>query len=174
MEVHNKNRLMLDIETLGTGPKAVVTSVGVTVFNLDESEVETFYREIPVQPQLDKSRVVTADTIAWWFRQVQVGAECPISLDESTKCLFELVQFLDKYSDCELWAHGTTFDIVIVESLLEDFGVRVPWKFRNVMDCRTITNLIECRSKRNNHNALEDAINQADWVRVALLKLKGI
>ena len=174
MQVHNNNRLMMDIETLGTGPKAVVTSIGVTVFNLDESELDTFYIEVPVQPQLDKGRVVTASTISWWFDQIKQGARCPVELTASTKCLFELAQFLDRYSDCELWAHGTTFDIVIVESLFEDFEVKVPWKFWNVMDCRTITNLIDCRSKTNNHNALDDAINQADWMRVALLKLKGI
>ncbi|NRA42467.1 MAG: 3'-5' exoribonuclease [Pseudomonadales bacterium] len=175
--------LMLDIETLGTNNNAVILSIGVTVFSVSENNpcADSFYCELPVQPQIDNGRTICASTLKWWQRQKTV---CPIVHDdeneannfaETVEKLVDLCEFIGtKYPGRKIWAHGTTFDIVRTESLLEDFGMKVPWSWWSVMDCRTVTNLIDCRSKANNHNALDDAINQARWIIKAKKKLAKI
>jgi hypothetical protein len=40
--------------------------------------------------------------------------------------------------DREVWAHGIGFDVTNVETLFEDAGVKVSWKYNNVWDERTI------------------------------------
>lgn len=167
--------LMLDIETLGQKNNTVVLSIGVTVFSVKENNtcVDSFYCELPAQPQINQGRSVCASTIKWWMEQ---KTKCPIGDSESRidvlQSLIDLCAFVgDKYPGRKIWAHGTTFDIIKTETLLEDFGMKTPWEWWNVMDCRTVTNLIDCRSKSNNHNALDDAVNQAGWIIKAKKKL---
>lgn len=171
--------LMVDIETFGRDNRATILSVGVTVFSEYRSDpkCDTIYFKIPLQPQLEKGRTVDAETIAWWLQQKEEIPLCDKgSRVDLIKCLIGLGNFFNKYKGRKVWAHGTTFDIIKLESLFEDFGMEVPWKYWDIMDCRTVTNLINCRSKSNNHNALDDAINQAQWIldAKAVLKDRGV
>ena len=168
--------LMVDIETFGRDNRSTILSVGVTVFSAfrDDPKCDTFYATLPLQAQLDKGRTVDAKTIHWWLEQ-----EEPIPLDTGqgiNLTLGVLHTFFMAHKGRKLWAHGTTFDIVKLETLFQDFGYTVPWNYWDIMDCRTVTNLINCRSKSNNHNALDDAINQAQWIldAKAVLKDRGV
>jgi exodeoxyribonuclease VIII len=65
--MHN---LMLDIETLGTGPEAIVTSIGAVFFDPHSGQVGAeFYRELNFQDQIDIGRKPTQSTIQFWFSQ---------------------------------------------------------------------------------------------------------
>ena len=168
--------LMIDIETFGRDNRSTILSVGVTVFSefRDDPKSDTFYTKLPLQPQLDKGRTVDANTIHWWLEQEE---DIPLELgNDMETSLGNLYTFLMAHKGRKVWAHGTTFDIIKLETLFSDFGYNTPWDYWNIMDCRTVTNLINCRSKSNNHNALDDAINQAQWIldAKAVLKDRGV
>ena len=55
--------VMVDIETLGTGPTSVVLSIGVF------SQQFTFHEYVDIDSQLTYGAQVNADTILWWMKQ---------------------------------------------------------------------------------------------------------
>ena len=79
-----------------------------------------------------------------------------------------------------IWAHGSTFDITMLDPAYRKvFGVNyfIPWHWRKVRDTRTLLWLVpgdvrHLKFKRAEitavkHNALDDAVSQAQWIRDA-------
>ena len=75
----------------------------------------------------------------------------------------------------KVWSNGSGFDIVIAESAFRDLGMKYPWNFWNVRDCRTIYDIAGVSLKDGghvtSHKAVEDAERQAIVVQRAYQKL---
>ena len=68
--------VMVDIETLGTGPTSVVLSIGVF------SPQFTFHEYVDIDSQLTYGAQVNADTILWWMKQRRKhGSNRPLPFD---------------------------------------------------------------------------------------------
>ena len=173
----------LDIETLSTNGRAVVLSLGICIFKLDEIQsfdeivengIELFFEK---ECQFEMGRKVDQSTLDWWAKQ---GEEARRVFDADPDIMIHprdfykhLNQFCEDrgvnlaflQNNARWFARGPTFDMSILDSMFSDFNVTVPWKYWLVRDIRThlealgIDTNIQLRRPDNmiHHNALHDA-----------------
>ena len=161
--------LMLDIETLGLGSNALVVAIGAVFFDPKTGEIgNEFYRVLDYQDQIDKGRVPTLSTVKFWFGQSEEARAVFLQDGVPTsQALRDFYTFVT--SNCEIdkvtpWGNGPSFDLTITESLMNDFSVPIPWKFRNVRCLRTFKDYIydgkDLKREGVYHHALDDCKHQ--------------
>lgn len=162
--------LMNDIETLDNGSNAVIIAVGSVIFNNVSIQDEKEWH-LDVDQQVTQGRRVSWDTIKWWMSQTE-KAKTIFGVNHRSSIGFfsgEYCNFVNKYGpDILVWGNGSSFDTVILESLLKrnlPSGTGIPWKFWNHRDYRTIKSITNCHKLTKHegeaHGALVDARKQA-------------
>ena len=168
--------LMVDLETMAVSPSAVVLSLGAVHFNpYGNGYGDKLYFRINIDDQDALGREVDPNTITWWSQQDPAIMEEAFSPDNR----ISLVDAIDKFhkfawgSDA-FWAHGSTFDIVILENIYKQLGKTVPWQYWQIRDTRTLFDLgvDPDMPKGGKHDALQDAIRQSVGVQTVYAKLK--
>jgi len=162
------NHVMIDLETLDTTVTARIVAIGAIVFNPNTGlRGDKFYWRVHHKSQTNRTK--SKSTIEWWKQQgpeVRKQLKGNILLKDA---LEEFEWFLP--DNVIVWGNGATFDISILEHAYLQCGLDIPWKFYNVMDCRTVRKLYE--EKRGGldqnfsgtkHHALDDAIFQAGYI----------
>ena len=163
--------IMLDLETLSTKPDATVLTFGACKFNPYKQEDidKGIYFRINVDQQITLGRDVDDSTVEWWGKQAEdvreeaLGDGDRITLEQFTK---ELNRFIVGAKN--IWAQGPVFDIVILENLYRQLGLPCPWQFWQIRDSRTLLSTHGDPREKNKvglHNALEDAVSQAQAVQ---------
>ena len=168
--------IMIDIETVGTGPEACILTIAAQTFDPLSTgyQKQDYYARVDVDSQPD--REVDDSTVEWWATQPKeaqdeaFGEEGRIPLKQSLEELSKLC------FHCKLtWANGTTFDMVILENAFKQLGLPIPWQFWNVRDARTVYSLYPDLPKpRASHHALEDCRRQIDLLQQTLKHLKVV
>ena len=179
---------MLDLETLGTAPGAVILTAAIVAFDVRGSPPKlenTFYMHVDLQSCLRVGLTVEAGTLQWWLKQGDEARreafdhEPRYSIEQT---LFKLVDFIraraENIGTARIWSHGAGFDVVLVEEAFRRCGTGAPpWKYSNIRDTRTIYELAGIRSARTrpevSHHAVHDAIAQAYDVQRAYEILRG-
>jgi hypothetical protein len=166
---------MLDLETLGTKPGCAIVSIGACVFDMDGVH-DRFYRPINVTKKFGlRPLALDAGTVVWWMGQ---SAEArAVFADPARISTYDaIVDFknwwimqapLNLHDGEFLWCHGATFDAPILEAVYNAIDDVPPFKFYNVRDTRTLYALAAVspdRAKGTHHNALDDAVAQAEAV----------
>lgn len=176
----NYKDIMVDIETLGTGPSAVILSIGAVAFNADGVDPYWFYLNIDPQSAVDSGMKLSVSTIMWWMQQSdaaravfkQQGAPLKQALESfSTFCK----QF-GTASELRVWGNGATFDNVILTSAYGLVGVEKPWGYSGDRCYRTLKSLYPTVTQEKvgtAHNALDDATYQAKHC-INLLRHAGV
>ena len=169
---------MIDLETLGTKPDAVVLTIGGVKFNPnDMSETHShFYHRFHVDEQLDKKRTTEDSTLEWWGKQDPAVREEALG-EHNRESVMHILKELNKW--CvgvhTIWAQGPVFDIGILENMYRQYDHHVPWPFWKIKDSRTLFGIMpnDPRKEVNfaAHNALEDCKVQALCVQRTLKKL---
>tara|TARA_E500000178_G_scaffold354001_1_gene421536 strand:+ start:2705 stop:3226 length:522 start_codon:yes stop_codon:yes gene_type:complete len=166
--------IMIDIETVGTGPDACILTIAAQTF--DPFSVgyhkQDYYARVDVDSQPD--REVDDATVEWWATQPQQAQDEAFS-EEGRIPLRQALEELSKICfHCNLtWANGTTFDMVILENAMKQLGLPIPWQFWNVRDARTVYSLYPDLPKpRASHHALEDCRRQIDLLQQTIKHLK--
>jgi hypothetical protein len=183
--------LMVDLETFGTGPKAVIASIGAVVFDYkaasSTSDYESpeikdsrcFYRSIDARSQ--PNREFSAETIYWWMKQ-PIAAQNTIlpklgpdnrkfiyeEMVPLAKALNELTKFVKTHNIEKMWCYGATFDHVILMDAYKEMGQSFPVSYRDLLDMRTFVYIMPKVERPDfgvSHNALDDCINQAIWMQ---------
>lgn len=182
-EVSAERVAVVDIETLGDGPDAVIGSIGVVVVDLGGLfVVDEFYRRVD-HNQVNRSR--SEGTLAFWEQQRQ---ESPAAWDELfnpagqrlfiTNALELLSTFLLKafgrIEDVQLMGNGSEFDNVILAHAYEQWGMEQPWHFRGNQSLRTavwmgrvllgIDPKYQLPFEGSRHIALHDARHEAAYL----------
>lgn len=167
--------VMIDIETLGTDPKAVVLSVGLVAFNLggDTKPVKTEIRFGQKQFREEQKRVgrkVDQGTVRWWKKQSEEAKAIfhqtnVVDMDHACRSITHFFGQNTDERNVRVWGNGAGFDNVIVGSLLTDFGYSQPWKFWNDRCHRTFKSQFkalvpEIEFTGVPHNAADDAEHQ--------------
>jgi hypothetical protein len=164
--------IMLDLESLGTRPDCAILTLGAVKFNPYDIQSEPgpgLYFRIDVDEQLSLGREVQEDTLEWWMRQSEDVRE--EALGESNRVsLTEMYQQLNRFlvGAGNIWCQGPAFDIVILENLYRQLGLPCPWQFWQIRDSRTLLSTHgdpRDKNKAGLHNALEDAVSQAQAVQ---------
>jgi hypothetical protein len=174
---------MLDLETLGTRIGSVIAVIGAVTFD-PEKEIEIperlvipgtmqehpFYTKVEVQSCYEAGLTTDPATIAWWYSQ---GKEARKEVFGENKrialktALFRFSHWYLEHGATHIWAHGSIFDISLLQYAYEVTSSPVPWDFRNVRDTRTLFELAGMKYKSTDHHALLDAYKQAQAVQQA-------
>lgn len=182
----NNSNIMIDLETLGTDDDAVVLSIGAVFFDPRAGLGNTYERAIKIQKQIDMGRTITGDTFLWWIRQKDDARN---DLSEKMNIALEIeevmVEFANFVADngpgprkLKPWGNGSTFDVTMIQSLMNSVKVKVPWVFYNIRDLRTFREYVANNEKVEasgiKHSALGDAISQATFVINHTKKIRAL
>jgi hypothetical protein len=172
--------LMLDLETWGTRPGCAIRSVGAVSFDPDGTGCgRGFYANVTRESCTELGLHVDPGTEKWWSEQSQ---EARSRLEQDQRPIREVLDELhEKFSSSgieQVWAQGAGFDIPIWEEVSRVLGARVPWRFWDVRDTRTVywAAGLDTRTVPRlgvHHDALADARYQVACVQTAMVMLRG-
>jgi hypothetical protein len=158
---------------LATSPNSVILTAGAVKF--DPHSTAMPHHELYLKPDVDQQvalgRNVDTSTIEWWSKQnPKVQEE---AFDSNGRVdLVEFAQTLNKYfvGADQIWYHGATFDMVIIENLFDQLKLGRNWNFWQLRDSRTLFDVMPHDPRNdfdqsNLHNSLEDARVQARAVQ---------
>ena len=167
--------IMLDLETMGTGPNAAIVAIGAAAFCPHERRVlgKTFYAPVSLESSVDAGGVMDAGTVQWWLQQGEAARALfekyapNMTIDNA---LYEFSTWAANVSGTDpkkvnIWGNGADFDNVILASAYSRADITQPWGTFNNRCYRTIKSLYpEIKMERNgtHHNARDDAISQAE------------
>ena len=155
------NILAIDIETLATTADAVCLSIGVA---FEGGHVDGV--RLNVCDQIRLCRRVDPETQKWWARQDSItwwhatDRDSQMDLGDGLTLIAEKIA---AFEPNEIWARGS-MDQIVLENLLAQVGVAVPWRYSVWRDERTLWALAQelglpavKGGRANTHTALEDA-----------------
>lgn len=155
---------MVDLETLGSNPKAPIVQVGMVFFTREGIDVQSLLT-IDFDEAL-KYGEADGSTIKWWLEQPKEAQE---TLFKNVRPVLEAADIVEKLIAAQnanfYWSHAT-FDFPILLSWFRALGRKYPLPHRRCYDLRTLEFLagpIEWTPRKGvHHNALDDAVYQAE------------
>lgn len=163
--------IMIDLETLGTRPGSTILSIGATTFDTSGVGEDEFYWVINRKTCAAAGLKEFDDTVFWWARQPGGVAFLSKCNDDRSAPLGGVLSIFTTWLDNLepigtrfIWGNGADFDIALLAEAYHRCGLIPPWKYSNVRCYRTLKNLHPACpiAVANNHNALDDAKNQAE------------
>lgn len=174
--MHN---VMLDLETMGSGPRAAIVTIGAVFFDPMTGELgEEFEAAIDLRSSA-KYGEIDPDTVLWWMRQSEearagITEGEQLLLPDALCNLYRWVFTCCPAPGVTMWGNGAGFDNVILRSAYVATGLVAPWQFWRDRDVRTIVDLgrtllgfdpkKEMPFEGVRHSALADAKHQARYV----------
>lgn len=157
--------IMLDLETLGTGPEAVIIAIGTVAFT-PTGLGETYYDTIAPQSAVDLGMEIDASTVMWWMRQSDAAR---VAFARPGKPILEVLRsfslWMDKFhGEADVWGNGAAFDNVVLSSAYRLAKQPRPWSYKADRCYRTLKELypfVKPVDVGTAHNALDDAKAQA-------------
>lgn len=167
--------VMLDLETVGSNPRAPIASIGATSFDRKNRIITgTYYCTIDITC-FDRYKMFQVDysTIKWWLKQDPKAIATTFHATDSLDIREALSQFqiwcaqIDDPKRLRVWGNGADFDNVVLNYAYDVFRILKPWRFNNNRCFRTLKN--ECPDiypvfEGTQHNALDDAVHQTNWL----------
>ena len=119
--------LMIDIETLATGPNATIMTIAAQVFDPLSTGWPDRHFYARVTPESQPTRDIDDVTVEWWAHQVaeaqrEVFEE--IGRRDLNECLEELGKLI--WQSDKIWANGICFDMNILEHAFKECGMALP------------------------------------------------
>jgi len=158
---------MIDLETWGTGPNALITSIGAARFDPNGSGIIDSL-ELPINP-VDAQRYgfdIDADTVLWWMQPDRDAAR-----GQFQRAGLDLGSALDGFAmwfneaPGPVWGNGAAFDNVLLRNAYQKAGLECPWPFWNDRCYRTMKSLTSAppmgERTGTHHEAVDDAVSQA-------------
>ena len=173
------NNISFDLETLGNTLKAPIVQIGACKFddsgNIDREN--SFIRTVKLESLGRYNFDVNYSTIGWWMSQDDKAIKsvfCTADNVDIRLALFDFQKWIGQSSKYYYWSHAT-FDPPILANNLIETGIGRFIPFRLFRDIRTLVHFAgETTTERNgiHHNALDDAIFQAQYISELLQRMK--
>ena len=161
--------IMIDLETMGSGPEAAIIAIGGVAMDLEEGQLGNhFYLVVDLESSVAAGGVMDPATVTWWLRQSEAARS--LFLESTTTvsiraALKALSDWIAAQGDApRIWGNGSSFDNVILASAYRRMGMPVPWRYLDERCYRTVKALhphIQLVRQGTHHNALHDALDQA-------------
>ena len=165
-------RVMIDLETLGTVPGSVILSIGAVRFG-EGKILGEFYRRIDLDSAVAAGLVMDPHTVMWWMRQSDSAqAEILKAGEPLDLVLKDFSEWLGSHYAGELWGNGSDFDNVLLEAAFKAVKRTVAWGWSKNRCYRTVKSLfpaVKLERSGVHHHALDDARDQA----VHLMRILG-
>lgn len=159
-------KIMLDLETLGTGANSVIIAIGAVKFDSTGIK-DKFYRVIDPASCVKVGMQMDVSTVMWWMKQsdkARAEFERPnVSIQRALIDFAEFVGFSER-KNTEVWGNGASFDNVLLANAYKKCEIEQPWNYVNDRCYRTIKGMnrsIPLVRTGTYHNALNDAETQA-------------
>lgn len=172
--------IMVDLETMSTGPGAAILQIGAVTFDPASDYIDVnggFEKNVSLDSCIRAGLTIDESTLAWWMQQSAIARAAvmaePRPLREVLSYLTAWLGFVNfQEPDIAIWSHGLAFDVPILENAYRALGFRAPWNHRVGRDTRTLFWLAAERgwSAPNHvvaHTGLADAVAQAQDVQSA-------
>lgn len=162
--------VMIDIETLDTSPSSLILSIGAVLMDMESLNLvhdQVLYLELSRD---QKGRTISQSTLDWWLKLGNCPIDGTLPLENALKILSNFIP-----EGSEIWCKGADFDTTILANAYKSASLELPWKYNSVRDCRTIFKTFPIAPglfPQNNHNAFEDAKNQANQLIYILRGLR--
>ncbi|EMQ0961692.1 3'-5' exoribonuclease [Citrobacter braakii] len=173
--------LMVDLETMGSGPDAPIVSIGAVYFDPSTGNTGAeFYQVVSLESSMSFGMKPDASTIQWWLKQSSearsaILVDGAMGLRETLELLADFIaeNAANGSHTVQLWGNGCSFDNVILRRAyaLAETPFAVP--FWNDRDVRTMVELgksvginprFDIPFEGDMHNALSDARHQVKYV----------
>ena len=153
---------MIDIETMGSESFSSILSIGAVEFDINNGNTgREFYVKIDLQSCINEGLIMSASTVMWWLKQSK-EARNELSTGKLETLQNALLKFSDFFThDYQVWGNSARFDLGILENAYSKIGSKIPWKFWNERDVRTLVSFApdvksEFVFKGVAHNAIDD------------------
>lgn len=157
------SHIMIDIETLGIKPGAVITEISLVFFDPSTTIAlpnvgKKYYLDI--QEQLKHGLKINEDTLKW---RIEHG------YNSEAKTPFICVRDLNNIlctsisTDDVLWAKAPSFDKVLLEALFNIFKLPIPWVYSQWQDVRTIQSYIDKSRIPFNSDLAHDSLYDCEY-----------
>lgn len=167
--------VMVDLETPGKRAGCGILSIGACTFKEDK----TFIANISRISYLDAGLKEDQDTLNWWDKQDRNVYDQ--AFNGKTPLVIALGNFSDWLSSLGVpkakvyvWGNSAKFDLGILEAAYAACDMKYPIDYRNERCYRTLKNLYfnikPMEFAGNKHDALHDALNQAEHASMILRK----
>jgi hypothetical protein len=169
-------RVMLDLESLGTAPGSAIVAIGAVRFDA-EGITEEFYQRVDLESCIRAGLTMDASTVLWWMGQSDAARhEITLPGVHLAQALLDFRLFLDNTRNPELrpasmengkievWGNGASFDNALLAAAYRAIGDAQPWSFTKDRCYRTMKATrpdIQIARAGVLHNALDDARSQA-------------
>lgn len=172
----------IDMETLSTEHNAALLSIGAVIHDFGTGQqVDTFYANITPESSIAAGLDVSESTKAWWAKQGQ-AAQDVLSVDQRPlrDVLVDFAKWLAGHGVQYAIGNGPRADNQWLESACKAVGMQSPIKYWGDLDMRTLTfigtHILGLDHWHNTfkgvkHNALHDAINEAQFCNAVFQKL---
>jgi exodeoxyribonuclease VIII len=173
--------VMIDLETLGTTPGSIIISIGACFFSTDGGPCGAMFHDVVnVASSCTYGLRGEEGTIKWWGEQShdarKVYHDAMYGHGNDLKQVLEgFNSFLiaqgpgDGLKNVKVWGNGAAFDNAILAAAYKAAGLTYPFAFWNDRCFRTLKALgkdlgvSEPPFQGVRHNALDDAVHQANW-----------
>ena len=178
--------IMLDIETLGTKAGCPILQIAAVGFSLKHDKMHIFNHNV----RLEDGELAGLDssTLKWWLkdptRMIQLSSL--VTSDDSDpvgQVLLDLSCWLARYQEeagsAQIWGNGADFDNVIITAESVALLGAPLWNFRQNRCYRTVRSMFkdlvpEPQFIGTKHNALDDAVHQAHYLKKLLCYIRDI
>lgn len=177
------NHIMIDLETLGLQPNAVITQISAIAFDIQPLIIgHSFNKHINIQSHLDDGAVIDGESLLWTVKNnsssILVDADNQQSIRNSLK---DLKIFIEMNNPSYIWAKSPQFDCIKLEWWYNKYGANPPWTYDMLRDVRTLqwaigkdfTKLYD-EYKEKEHNALIDCEYQIKVLDECMKSIKKI
>ncbi len=169
--------IMVDLETLGSGPGCAILSIGAVAFDPASGFIgATLHSLVSTRSCRALGLREEPETLQWWSRQspearrLLLQAQHPDAAPLAV-ALDSFARFIRSHGGRDrvrVWGNGADFDNAILAHLYRVTDERPPWAFWNSRCFRTFKNIaggkdLEPTREGTHHNALDDARHQAIW-----------
>lgn len=188
--------VMLDLETMGKGPRAAIVTIGAVFFNPMTGELGAEFEAHINLSDSARFGEMDPDTVLWWMGQSD-EARAAIAYDVDGEKRMALLQALQKFQEWLMangqegkrpyvWGNGAGFDCTIMANAYE--AVRKVrfigyWNGFQDRDVRTVVDmgrdLLSFDPKKDMpfegvaHRALDDAKHQARYVSAIYQRIQA-
>lgn len=177
-------QIMLDLETMGTGPDAAIVAIGAVMFDsvyVGDEDHHSFYRNVMLESSVRYRLKIDPSTVMWWLRQGDaarqalaghIGMELHLALEQFSVWVLQYGQS----DELLVWGNGAAFDNVILRNAYKEVGLEPPWSHWNDRCYRTMKALwpsLKLDRSGVHHHALHDAISQAKHLQKVFAAIKG-
>lgn len=189
---HTLAHIVIDIETLGVGPRPVIIAVGAVALDEHYEVIGRFYRAIRGDDQ--PGRTMDYDTVRWWALKTSPAAQEAVFHADAYALRRAVVNFVDwvvpdpdlmSCADVQFWGKGPEFDNVIWRDAIACYDDSVflskVWTYRNNQSLRTVELMakslgitVVAPDTGIAHHALHDAEWEAEYLRQAMRKILAL